>query len=96
MVIVVMGYGENMPGSKRLIDILDDMNLKENEILNKFMRLHRIMEDAKGNYNIDDFEMRWVQSRLDMLGDKRKLEKNDLLTANLYWKKYTKQEKVKQ
>ena len=90
MVIVVTDYGGNMPGSKRLIDILDNMNLKENEILNKFMRLHRIMEDAKGNYNIDDFEMRWVQSRLDMLGDKKKLEKNDLLTANLYWKKYIK------
>ena len=90
MVIVVMGYGKNMPGSKRLIDILDNMNLKENEILNKFMRLHRIMEDVKGNYNIDDHEMRWVQSRLDMLGDKKKLTKNDFLQANLYWKKYTK------
>ena len=44
MVIVVMGYGENMPGSKRLVDILDDMNLKENEVLNKFGRLLRLME----------------------------------------------------
>ena len=88
MVIVVMGYGENMPGSKRLIDILDEMNLKENEIMNKFSRLLKLIEST--NPSIDDPELRWVESRLDILGDKKKLTKNDLLTANLYWKKYTK------
>tara|TARA_R100000008_G_C3555909_1_gene153180 strand:+ start:918 stop:1160 length:243 start_codon:yes stop_codon:yes gene_type:complete len=75
-------------GSNRLIDMIT--RPEENEILNKFLRLHRIMESVKGNYNIDDFEMRWVQSRLDMLGDKKKLTKDDFLQANLYWKKYTK------
>ena len=55
MVIVVMGYGENMPGSKKLIDILDEMNLKENEILNKMGRLLRLIEST--NPSIDDPEL---------------------------------------
>ena len=56
MVIVVMGYGESMPGSKRLVDILDEMNLKENEVLNKFGRLLRLIEST--NPSIDDHELR--------------------------------------
>ena len=37
---------------------------------------------------MDDSELRWVMNKLDELGDNKKLTKNDLLTANLYWKKY--------
>ena len=88
MVIVVMVYGENMPGSKKLIDILDEMNLKENEIMNKFLRLSRLIESA--NPSMDDHELRWVMNKLDELGDKKKLTRNDLLQANVYWKKYNK------
>jgi hypothetical protein len=34
--------------------------------------------------------LRWVMNKLDELGDKKKLTRNDLLQANVYWKKYNK------
>ena len=77
-----------MPGSKKLIDILDEMNLKENEIMNKFLRLSKLIELT--NPSMDDYELRWVMNKLDELGDKKKLTRNDLLQANVYWKKYNK------
>ena len=86
MVIVVIHFGENMPGSKKLIDILDEMNLKENEIMNKFLRLSKLIELT--NPSMDDHELRWVMNKLDELGDKKKLTRNDFLQANMYWKKY--------
>ena len=92
MVIVVMGYGESMPGSKRLVDILDDMNLKENEVLNKMGRLLRLIEST--NPSIDDAELRWVEHQIDKFNEGtpyygQPITKNDLLQANLYWKKYS-------
>ena len=92
MVIVVMGYGENMPGSKKLIDILDEMNFKENEVLNKLGRLLRLIEST--DPSIDDPELRWVEGQIDKFNEGsdnygRPITKNDLLQANLYWKKYS-------
>ena len=92
MVIVVMGYGENMPGSKKLIDILDEMNFKENEVLNKLGRLLRLMESY--NPSIDDPELRWVEGQIDKFNEGsdnygRPITKSDLIQANLYWKKYS-------
>ena len=52
-----------MPGSKRLIDILDEMNLKENELLNKFGRLLKLIEST--NPSIDDQELRWVEGHIE-------------------------------
>ena len=72
--------------TKKLIDIIDEMNFKENEVLNKLGRLLRLISST--NPSMDDPELRWVMNKLDELGDKKKLTKNDLLTANLYWKKY--------
>ena len=72
--------------TKKLIDIIDAMNLKENKILDKFLELSKLIESK--NPSMDDSELRWVMNKLDELGDKKKLTKNDLLTANLYWKKY--------
>ena len=74
--------------TKKLIDIIDEMNLKENKILDKFLELSKLIESK--NPSMDDSELRWVMNKLDELGDKKKLTKNDLLTANLYWKKYNK------
>ena len=93
MVIVVMGYGENMPGSKKLIDILDEMNFKENEVLNKLGRLLRLIEST--NPSIDNTELRWVEKQIDKLNEGSQdygepITKNDLLAANVYWKKYNK------
>ena len=93
MVIVVMDYGESMPCSKRLVDILDEMNLKENEVLNKFGRLLRLIESTTPS--IDDPELRWVEHQIEKFDEGtsyygKPITKNDLLQANLYWKKYTK------
>ena len=84
--------GENMPGSKRLIDILDEMNLKENELLNKFGRLLKLIEST--NPSIDDPELRWVEGQIDKFNEGsdnygRPITKSDLIQANLYWKKYS-------
>jgi len=81
-----------MPGSKKLIDILDEMNMKDNEVLNKLGRLLRLMESY--NPSIDDPELRWVEGQIDKFNEGsdnygRPITKNDLLQANLYWKKYS-------
>ena len=81
-----------MPGSKRLIDILDEMNLKENEVLNKLGRLLRLIESY--NPSIDDPELRWVEGQIDKFNEGsdnygRAITKSDLIQANLYWKKYS-------
>jgi hypothetical protein len=86
-----MGYGESMPGSKKLIDILDEMNLKENEVLNKFGKLLRLIEST--NPSIDDPELRWVEHQIEKFDEGtpyygKPITKNDLLQANLYWRKY--------
>ena len=93
MVIVVMDFGENMPGSKKLIDILDEMNLKENEVLNKMGRLLRLIEST--NPSMDNTELRWVEKQIDKFNEcsdyyGQPITKNDLLAANVYWKKYNK------
>ena len=72
--------------TKKLIDIIDEMNIKEDKILNKFLELSKLIESK--NPSMDDSELRWVMNKLDELGDKKKLTRNDLLQANLYWKKY--------
>ena len=87
-----MKCGQNMPGSKRLVDILDDMNMKENEILNKLGRLLKLMESY--NPSIDDPELRWVEGQIDKFNEGsdnygRPITKSDLIQANLYWKKYS-------
>ena len=86
MVYYVMHFGENMP-TKKLIDIIDEMNIKEDKILDKFLKLSKLIESK--NPSMDDSELRWVMNKLDELGDKKKLTKSDLIQANLYWKKYS-------
>ena len=82
-----------MPGSKKLIDILDEMNLKENEVLYKLGRLLRLIEST--NPSMDDPELRWVEKQIDKFNEGsdyygQPITKNDLLAANVYWKKYNK------
>ena len=69
-----------MKGS-RLKDVLDD---KLSPFYDKFVELHRKMEDT--NPNIDNIELRWVENIIDKMDDGYQPVKNDLLTANLYWK----------
>ena len=77
--------------SKRLVDILDDMNLKENEVLNKLGRLLRLISST--NPSMDDPDLRWVERQIEKFDEGRDnygkpITKNDLLQANLSWKKY--------
>ena len=74
---------------KRLVDVLDEIkdgDIDSSIILTKFILLLQRMEAT--NPNIDDPELRWVENRIDRLKDGEILTKNDLLTANLYWKKW--------
>ena len=77
--------------TKKLIDILDDMNFKENEVLNKLGRLLRLISST--NPSMDDPDLRWVERQIEKFDEGRDnygkpITKNDLIQANLYWKKY--------
>ena len=73
---------------KRLADVLDEkFNSPEMAIYDKFCILHKRMEDT--NPNIDDPELRWVEHKIEQMeAGEYKRTYNDLLTANLYWKKW--------
>jgi len=76
--------------SKRLVDILDDVYNKK-DILIKFGRLLQLIEST--NPSIDDPELRWVEHQIDKFNEGtahygKPITKNDLLQANLYWRKY--------
>ena len=71
---------------KRLVDVLGEEVNDNSIILTKFILLLQRMEAT--NPNIDNSELRWVENRIDRLKDGEKQTKNDLLTANLYWKKW--------
>tara|TARA_B100000287_G_C20447270_1_gene708042 strand:- start:128 stop:376 length:249 start_codon:yes stop_codon:yes gene_type:complete len=78
---------------KRLVDVLDDNSLlKDNEILKKFGKLLKLIEST--NPSIDNLELRWVEHQIEKFDEGsqyygQKITKNDLLQANLYWKKYS-------
>tara|TARA_B100000287_G_scaffold274716_1_gene258733 strand:- start:76 stop:321 length:246 start_codon:yes stop_codon:yes gene_type:complete len=80
-----------MKGS-RLVDVLDDTVL-DTEFWNKmFAKMNTLlvtMETAKGNYDIDDPEIRWVSDRIEYWNsDQRVLTSHEMEQANHYWKKY--------
>ena len=75
--------------SKRLVDVLDDhtvFNKGIAEIYDKFVLLYQKMEST--NPNIDNAELRWVENKIEKMEDGYEPTKDDLMTANLYWKKY--------
>ena len=60
-----------------------------NKMFSRMGILLKLMETIKGNYDIDDPEIKWVQDRIEGWSTTdRMLSKNEMLTANLYWKKY--------
>ena len=78
-----------MKTGKRLVDVLDDHTVLGKNmaaIYDKFVILYQSMEDT--NPNIDDPELRWVEHKIEQMEDGYTPTKNDLLTANLYWKKW--------
>ena len=82
-----------MKGS-RLVDVLDDTVLDTkfwNKIFAKMNTLLVAMESVKGNYDIDDPEIRWVSDRVERWNDEeRLLSKGEMEHANQYWRKYAK------
>ena len=75
-----------MAGSKKLIDILDEMNNKEDNILYKFNKLLKLI--VSFNPSIDNVELRWVEERINRIEDDKQLTKQDLENANTIWKKW--------
>ena len=77
---------------KRLKDVLDDKLPNKTfweKIFTKMSLLLAHMEKAKGNYNIDDPEIRWVEDRLEYWkNDERLLTPEEMSVANHYWKKF--------
>ena len=80
-----------MKGS-RLKDVLDDKVLNKefwNKIFAKMNQLLVTMERTKGNYDIDDPEIRWVSDRIERWNDEERiLSQGEMVHANQYWKKY--------
>ena len=76
----------------RLVDVLDtditDRVFWE-KMFNKMGLLQAHMEKAKGNYDIDDPEIRWVTDRIEYwMSEERILSSEEMKMANMYWKKY--------
>jgi hypothetical protein len=83
--------------SKRLVDVLDekgsDFKHREfwSDIFGKMGILLDLMMKCKGNYDIDDPEIRWVSDRIEYWeNQERLLSKDEMLMANVYWAKYHK------
>jgi len=60
------------------------------KVLMKLKKLATAIEMYYGTeMDIDNVDYRWVTDRIEYLEEKdRKLTKNEMLAANMYWKKY--------
>ena len=79
------------------VDVLDDKGIdpKYREFWNKmFAKMNTLlvaMETSKGNYDIDDPEIRWVSDRIEYWNsEERIMSSEEMSVANHYWKKYKK------
>ena len=73
--------------AKKLIDILDEMNNKEDNILYKFNKLLKLI--VSFNPSIDNVELRWVEERINRINQNVKLiTKRDLKNANTIYRKW--------
>ena len=70
----------------RLKDVLNDVDKKQNWIITKFGDRYKRIES--NNPNIDNFEYRWVEKKIEDLENGLVLEKEDLEKANAIWKKW--------
>ena len=76
----------------RLKDVLDDKTIDLefwNKMFAKMNTLLVAMESAKGNYDIDDPEIRWVSDKIEYWNaEEQILTSSEMSQANHYWKKY--------
>ena len=76
-----------MPGSKKLIDIIDEMNDDENKMGRKLDKLLKLI--ISFNPSIGNVDLRWVEERINRLNRNKKLiTKRDLKNANTIYKKW--------
>jgi len=74
------------PSKTRLKDVLDEEPKQNHWIVDKFLKLQARMH-AK-NPNIDDFNLRWVERKLEDYGNGIIPERIDLERANKVWKEW--------
>ena len=83
------------PAKRRLKDVLGDKPINKeywDRVFGKLKKLGTAIEMYWGpGMDIDNVEYRWVQDRIEYYEkDKRLLTKDEMLAANVYWKKYKK------
>ena len=74
------------PSKTRLKDVLDEQVKSRDWIVDKFLKLQARMH-AK-NPNIDDFNLRWVEHKIEDIKNGVILEKEDITKANQIWKEW--------
>jgi len=77
----------------RLKDVLDDKPIDKeywDRIFGKLKKLATAIEMYYGpSMDIDNVEYRWVNDRIEYYeAEERLLTKDEMLAANVYWKKY--------
>ena len=89
-----MNYGENMPGSKKLIDIIDEMNLKEdasnNMVVNKLQKLSRLIFDVVGWEKTSDPDLEFVNTIMEDIIESphKRITKLEIEKCNRLFKQY--------
>ena len=68
----------------RLKDVLSKMPNRSHWIVDKFLTLKARIENR--NPSIDDFNLRWVEHKIEELNNGVILEKDDITKANKIWK----------
>jgi len=78
--------------SKRLVDVLDEKMVNKPFWDSMFAKMNTLlvaMESKKGNYDIDDPEIRWVTDRVEYWNsEERILTPDEMKKANQYWRIY--------
>ena len=70
----------------RLKDVLDERVKSRDWIVDKFLHLKARIENR--NPSIDDFNLRWVEHKIEELNNGVILEKEDITKANQIWKEW--------
>ena len=82
-----MVCGENMP-TKKLIDIIDEMNLKEDKVkenlIEKIERLANLIFDIDGQSG----NLIFVNTLLEEIIEGKKVVRSELERCNRLWKRY--------
>ena len=83
-----------MPGSKKLIDIIDEMNLKEDDInnmvVNKLQKLSRLIFDVVGWEKTSDPDLEFVNTIMEDIIESphKRITKLEIEKCNRLFKQY--------